>query len=385
MLRKRESDLGPRYWMLETIREYAADRLDDDVAEADALRLRHAELYAGLVAALADGLVDHDLEAFDRLREEQGNLRAALTFGVEHDKVAILSDLLYGLWRYWLTVGQGAEAKQWVDRYLGSSRASNEPLVRYGGDLGASEILRVTDEVEQAIALKQDLLSTSRAFGEVEIHGRALRRWLPALLSDLAHLHLDIGDLDDAHDYAEEALAVRKELGNPAGVAHALGAVAMVAYAEGDFVTARSRRVESEAGWREDGRDAEAKQAAVSIAECDLLLGTTEGVEQRLREAGDGLHGERDVAALVQWLRVAALLLAARGEWERCAALYGLADRTESEGGMRIFVTAENEVHDGVRARVKQALDETVFERAYETGAQVTDDEALQFAMDSLT
>jgi len=78
LVRKRQSRVGPRYWMLETIREYATERLDES-SEADDLRRRHAEFFLNFAEEGTFILMDSTWA--DRVDSELDNVRGALDFG----------------------------------------------------------------------------------------------------------------------------------------------------------------------------------------------------------------------------------------------------------------------------------------------------------------
>src|SRR5262249_12061729 len=83
LLRRREGARAPRFWMLETIREFASERLTEAAEDEDVQR-RHLEHYA----ALAESSFDETLlgnDDLDRLDEERENLRLALDFALRSD------------------------------------------------------------------------------------------------------------------------------------------------------------------------------------------------------------------------------------------------------------------------------------------------------------
>jgi predicted ATPase/class 3 adenylate cyclase len=233
-----------RYWMLETIREYAGERLETS-GEEDSRRERHVAWYASLAIELAEPLRKYSPQALVALEHELDNMRAALAVAVDRDEVVRASDLMSGLWFYWLTSGRGGEARGWAERYLASSRQRVGALERFGGDLAAAEILRFAGDPVTAADLKRELVATGRAHANAVIHGVVIERAIAATLSDLAYIELDEGRLREARSYAAEALALRRILGLPHGIAHALIAVAAVEYNAHDFGRARELYAEA--------------------------------------------------------------------------------------------------------------------------------------------
>jgi hypothetical protein len=197
LLRRRDSQTGPRYWMLETIREFAAERLEES-AEAEEVGRRHALRHARLAVELYLPLREYSSEAEAILADEQGNMRAALDFALRRDDAKLTGDLISGLWYHWLTAGSGAEAADWTRRYLTSGGERLAPLQRYAGDLGAAEVLRFTGDPETAAKLKREMVETGRAHPEALLFGKPIIRSTAATLSDLAYIELDAGRVAEA-------------------------------------------------------------------------------------------------------------------------------------------------------------------------------------------
>ncbi len=90
-----------RYWMLETIRDLGLERISRS-GEYDEIRVRHAARHARLAIELMTPLREYSAEALATAEQEQDNMRAALGFSLDRDEVVVASDLMAGLWFYWL-------------------------------------------------------------------------------------------------------------------------------------------------------------------------------------------------------------------------------------------------------------------------------------------
>ena len=158
------------------------------------------------------------------------------------------------------------------------------------------------------------------------VHGIVIERALAATLSDLAYTELEAGRLLEAQSFAEEALAIRRDLGLPHGIAHALLALAAVAFHARGFDHARDLYAEAASIYEAAESHGDALTAQLSVADCELQLGRLDETAALLRH-GIPLTSEfSDVTMNVQALRVAARLAAGRGDAERCATLPGAAD-----------------------------------------------------------
>ncbi len=376
LLRRLDSEAGPRFWMLETIREYAGERLETS-GEEDSRRERHLAWYASLAIELAEPVRKYSPQALAALEHELDNMRAALAVAVDRDEVVPASDLMTGLWFYWLSSGRGEEARAWAERYLASSRQSVGALERFGGDLAVAEILRFTGDHATAADLKRESVATGRAHPNTVIHGVAIERSIAATLSDLAYIEVDAGRFDEARSCAAEALALRRELDMPHGIAHALLAVAAVEYNARDFARAAELYAEAAVLSDEGGSRGDALEARLEQAECELLLGRLDEAEALLRDGLSAARSLQDLSFEVLALRVAAMLAAAKGEAERSAILFGALDANLQEGGLTLFGPVEEELKRPYLDRVQLDLGEARFRAAYERG--VRERESIEF------
>ena len=104
---------GPRFRMLSTVREFAAELLDAD-GERDRIERRHAELFRSLVEEV-HWPTERQTDWVDRLRVEEENIRAAVQWYFDHD-VTALPHLFRVLWLFWQMGDRMPEGRQWIDQ-----------------------------------------------------------------------------------------------------------------------------------------------------------------------------------------------------------------------------------------------------------------------------
>ena len=108
----------PRFAMLETIREYGLERLEVS-GESGTVQERHATYFASVAEALRPHLYGPDQgRTIGQLEAEQGNLRAALAWAVEHADAAIGLRLTANLRKFWLLRSQLTEGRNWLEQTL---------------------------------------------------------------------------------------------------------------------------------------------------------------------------------------------------------------------------------------------------------------------------
>jgi predicted ATPase/DNA-binding transcriptional LysR family regulator len=237
---------GERYSMLETVREYAVERLGNE-DDAQGVRRRHAEHFRDL-AREARGFArgPAQQEWFDRLEVEQPNIRAALGWatGAEIELALDLGDALEPLW----TRRHHREALLVLEPLIAASAGARADLrsgvLTIAGTLATEsgrpedaegwldEAYRLASEVgdaeRTAWSLKGlarvsfargDLAEARRRYGESLALFEQLEDWVPVggRLNDLAMVSRAAGNLDEARTFMERALVISRASGDPHG------------------------------------------------------------------------------------------------------------------------------------------------------------------------
>ena len=221
---RRETEHGPRYWMLETIREYAAGLLDQDDERQD-FRERHLRFYLALVEEAEPNLTGSEQRRwYERVALEEDNIREALTYACDRGDGERALMLAGTIWRFWWTRGQIAEASRWYERAFAVAANASE-IARARGLFGAAHMAEARGDVDQARSQFEESAGLFRRLGET--------RWL---ILALAHLSGAYGDSDPQHAKAIllEALELAEASGDLRGAAIAKGNLADKLLTEGD-------------------------------------------------------------------------------------------------------------------------------------------------------
>jgi predicted ATPase/DNA-binding XRE family transcriptional regulator len=334
-----ERDAEPRFGLLETIRDYALERLTES-GEVELLRGRHATYFLAFAESAQQWFHGPQQTVYlDRLDRDHDNLRVALRFFLDREDAEHalrLSGPMQWLWalrcygdepRTWLaelgalarSAGRSEDQAQ-VLRTAGrlafahsdypAARARFEEalvLARHLGDnRGVAEslaylglVVRSTGDYSLSRSLSQESLEIYRELGDEWAVGAQLDRVGMAAFYQ--------GDLAAAHSLLEESLQVRQRVGEPNFLAWSLLLIGQVAHHEGDYLTARSRYVESLDLWR---RHNYRKGMGICTA---------------LASIGDLAIDEGDLASARDRLRECLQLSYADGYWEEVAySLEGL-------------------------------------------------------------
>ncbi|HLY13617.1 MAG TPA: BTAD domain-containing putative transcriptional regulator [Candidatus Limnocylindrales bacterium] len=211
---------GPTtYRLLETIRQYAEERLAD-AGESQAARDRHAAWCAGLVAAAGEwGGSDQEVWLV-RLGAAHNDLLAGLTWwlGDGTDPAAALA-MTAGLWWYWYVRGHVAEGLVWLRRTLAAS--TPEPSrIRTIALRGASALARSSGDYAEAIRFGEQCLAMCRELAGPGSGGD--RQGIAGALNSLSATALAMGQVEDAIRYGEESLVEVRGSGNQRGLGASL-------------------------------------------------------------------------------------------------------------------------------------------------------------------
>ena len=137
LLRKRDASDEPRYWMLETIREYAVERLEAS-GEEDELRRRHAEWFVALAEDAEPHLTGSPKAWLDRLEDENDNVRTALDYLEASGSGESMQRLCGAIWRFWLIRGHIAESRRWLEAAL---EADSRATIARGRTLNGATVM----------------------------------------------------------------------------------------------------------------------------------------------------------------------------------------------------------------------------------------------------
>jgi non-specific serine/threonine protein kinase len=245
LLRVQEQpDAEPCFAMLDTLREYAWDRLLA-ASECEELQERHAQVFLRLTEEAEPHLVSSTRDAWlCRLECEYENLRAALTWLLEDDRGREACRLAGALRWFWDFQGRVGEGRRWLERSLASADARDPCAERLKALLSAGHLASLLGDEESARRCLEEAVSIAR-----EGHNRL------ALADGLMYLAFLLVNRDEQKraQYEDEALAVLGELNDTWWSALALLGTGMTALRRGDRSMAHLRLRESLELWDQLG------------------------------------------------------------------------------------------------------------------------------------
>lgn len=266
----------PRFSMLQTIREYALERLRAR-GEENILRNFHAQHYLELAeqAWQAQHVGPQQRKWLNRLEAERDNLRAALNFWLEQrhtEKAQRMAVVLRFLWDMRGYYAEGRAAFRAVLELPGEVA----PAVRAAALTGAGVLAWRQGDYSEAKPLLEEGLRLRRTMQD--------RDGIAYSLQSLGNLAARIGDLKAAREYQQENLALRREMGNHSVLGDALFSLGNVALLEGNLKEARDLYDEALALYRQLGEHTSLPFVLINLGEVARFQGKYPEAQKRAQE-----------------------------------------------------------------------------------------------------
>jgi predicted ATPase/class 3 adenylate cyclase len=360
-------EAGPaRFYFLETVREFALERLESS-AELDASRRRHLAFFFDLAEEAEPRLNQANVLA--ALGAEQANFRAALAYSRDHAPDLMLR-LVGSLWRLWFYRGRYGEGEHWLTQALAIDPGGS-PLARAKALRGLAAVY-VSPSDDRPRTLLEEAISLHREQRDDD--------GLARCLNNLGMIHLQQDDLDEATAVLEEALAVMKRLaerGDAPGLAFPLGNLADVSLRRGDLIGSRRLSNEELATAQAERDDVNVADALGRLAWIAALEGDFDEAAHLLRPA---LRFMSEIGS--QWpggaLTLAAVTAAHRDRKADASRLFGALDAHRAPLGWTWW--SESRVARAV-VETQQRLEAEGFAWAYAEGQNLSMDATLELAL----
>ena len=402
---------GMRYRLLEPVRQYALEKLEES-REAEAAKHAHARYFVALAEeAESELLGPRETQWYERLEEEHDNIRAALSWSLEGADPDLALRLAGAIWWFWHRHGHLGEGLRWLERAL--ARAGGDFAIArakalagigwlaYGqGDLdrmkeSATAGLKLSGEAgladehralflrllgdaswlegdyERATQLAEESLELSR-------ETRDLGGIVISLQMLAAASMWGSGDLARARSFYEEGLAIARELGSGSSVRNSLQAVGFTYLLQGDFERAKAFAEEAAALCQEEGDRVLLPFPVSMLGWVALLSGDLERAEALhketlalSREAG----GSWGTPVFLEGLACTA---GAKGEAERAARLFGATQALREAMGVVPWVAPLVEPY---LVGARSWLEEGAWTKAWEEGQTMSMETAIEYAL----
>jgi tetratricopeptide (TPR) repeat protein len=363
---------GERFWMLETIREFAFERLEES-GDAKAVGQRHAKHFLRLAEEAALHLENPPeqrrwLELLDR---ELHNIRVALAWASDGAASDIALRLAASLREFWFVRGHYSEGLRWLDSLIARS-VSADPRLQSRALEAACELAIKVNEVALARRYAEDGLARARAADDKAAAARSL-----LVLGTEARL---TGNAEQRDALYSEGFTLAREAGDFVLAARFLANFGVVALEAGDFDRARGRFRDSLALSKDAGSEQGIARAHGFLAGLALHEGHVEDGVILSRRSLEIAHRLGWMEAVVYQLGCLACAYAALGQTERAAKLVGAESRLVQELDLRLE-RFQRELRERAAGEVRSQLDPELLNRLLAEGRAMSLDETVQCAL----
>ncbi|MBT3273826.1 MAG: tetratricopeptide repeat protein [Spirochaetales bacterium] len=416
LLKREASQSDSRFAMLDTVREYAEERLADS-GEAEEVKRKHAEYfcaYAADVGPTVGGL--NRMASLNRLERDHNNFRLALAWSFESGAEELGIDLTIALDSYW-EAGHPIEALNWYDRAI---RAGNTPSSAQAHALcmaghnrcNLGDMKRGMSQIEQGLNMARGLAhakgiaASLKLLGQwyfdsgsekaamyleecIEVAKESDLTWaIPGALLQLGELAAGDGDLERAQSLFEEALVYWEEDSNVVGAAFARMNMGMIAALQGKFEPAIAILEQSLTIIRQPGNKYSIAITLLRLASIYLKQGNLARSKVLLAEAmpffceiaikwGVAFGPEMVSHCLILFADIARM----DGSIELAVRLLGASEKIHEP--IDLAMEPWRERFDDILGAVREQLGEREFDAIWKEGQEMSLEQAVSYALDT--
>lgn len=404
----------PRFTMLETIKEFARERLDA-AGEAENAARQHAEYFVTLAERAAPELRGQEQGVWlARLDQDHDNLRATLSWAGETGQIELGLRTSAAIWWFWYMRGFLREGQRWLEQLLIADHAGKHTVtseVRAKALRAVGILATEQGDYTRAEALIEESLGLMRQLGDLQAEATLLNvlaniakyradyrgadalytdalalfrqlddvRSISVMLNNLGSLAKEQSDYPRAISLYDESLVMKRTLGDQRGIAIVLNNIGTMAHAQGDDQRAVSAGEESVAILRELA-DKDLAAALDTLARAVLAQGDDERAMKLYRE---GLRvsqatGERQLMAFC--LEGVGRVAGTQGDMRKAAQLYGAGVALHQAIGAPLS-PAEQAQDAPYLDAARWALGAEGFAEAWECGQAMSLDQAVACAL----
>ena len=381
LVRAEEATGEPRFRMLDTIREFASERLTESGERAEIER-RHSETFLGLAESLTPKLTGDDQRRWlGRLERDHDNIRAVLDRAVAAGDGSTAIRLGFAMWRYWQKRGHLAEARRRLQAMAEAPWSHDDPVLR----------ARLMEALGGVAWWQADLDAMGPAYSEaLEIWQRIgdQREIVNALYNDSFRYAVALDPTTTDPDGSGNrqmlgALEIAEAIGDDRGRANLLWGIGNYTY----FHDSEDRGIatfrEALAIFHRIGDRTMEAWSYHMLGSAQVRTGEADDARRNVTEALRLFHGFGDVAGITLALDDFAAVAVAAGDLPRAARLWGAARAVSAAGGVRLaeFVDEQYEFSGRPNPRFSLAPDE--LERYALEGRAMTLDESVAYALET--
>jgi predicted ATPase len=353
-----------RFWMLETIREYALERLNE-LPDAQETRRRHFDHYRAIAGSAnlapdSEGAQRHDL-----VLAEQDNIRSALDWAAGAGEIEAALRLAMSVEQFWVARSAFEGARRLAALLSAAPQLPDDLRARALRDLAGT--LQMSGDDRGAEPIYAESLAIFEALEDED--------GIASLLHRLATIPINRGNAGEARPLLDRSLELSRRVGRPRLECEVTASLGFVECMEGNYGTGLDLLRSSAALAREIGWSWFAAGTLQSLAEFSLEAGRP---DEALRPGLEGLATSREVGDrqwMIYGLAVLAMIASASGDGRRAGRLWGAIEAEEMRGAVGAW--------ESERSRYEAAASSagSGFEEGRREGHRLSLDEAVEEAL----
>ena len=374
LLRRTETPDGEvRFQMLETIREYATERLE---AEPDAAEVheRHARHFLELATRAEPHLVGAEQkEWLDRFDREHGNIRAALKWSIQAGEVEAGQQAAGAIWRFWHQRGHLMEGRRKLEHLLEVEGGAARTPARFKALNGAGGLAYWQNDYAAAERFYREALEIARE--------RDDRRAIAESLYNISYIDRIGGDEDVGMAKLHEALELARSIGDRQLTADCLGLIGNYELRQGRPEEALPMVEESLSIFRELGNKFAMADSLSGLGSFYRIIGDGDASCEAHRQALEIFAEVGNPLGIAMVIEEMAMVETMDGRHERALRLAAAAEALKDQigGGAPAELMRSEETFEQSR----KSLDPETAERAWAEGLEMGTDKAVAYALES--
>jgi predicted ATPase/class 3 adenylate cyclase len=423
VIAEQKPDGEMRYHLLETIRQYARERLIE-AGEIIQMRERHAEYYARLAIDARDRMMDESfLDWIMLLDEDYSNIRAALEWNLEHQPFIALK-MVEGIRQYFVVRSMIGEGLSWSEQAFQAAHTmlSTEDVKTLNDQQAHIAVVRGWQAMlmnmqggsQKRMRIAEEALELARQSKE--------QSTLCECLGISAFVYAFANEIEQAVKYAREGRKIGHQINNMEGLGLSLSVLAMLSmYVEDDpdkeriyieelrqwheafprqwlagnamltqgQVALRRGQYSEAISYYEESisiNEAHGETYFTNVARSDIghahrKMGDLDKAKEIYRETILVWQDLGQLGAVANQLECFGFIAVENGQWERAAELLGAAEALREISDTPMLIHEQME-YDKYTDRLKEEVEESQFERDWEAGRQMGMEEAVVYALD---
>jgi predicted ATPase/class 3 adenylate cyclase len=372
LVRQSDEHGDVRFRILETIREFATERLVER-GEADEIRRRHATWYTELVERAAPNLTGPERAHWlDLIEHDHDNLRAALASAIETRNTTMALRILWSTWRFWQSRAFLTEGLMHAAAVLAMPTDGVDPPLVVRGHEAAGGLAYWRGDFGACREHYGVALQLARAIGDRKLIADELYNFSFSYF-------IDDPDFLNGQRAAEEAIAIYRELGDRAGLTNALWGIGNTYFFQQDWERSAASYAEALELARETQNDFMLNLSLHMLGSSVTQLGRFAEAHRYLTEGTQAMARAGETTGLVlvldDWVDYAYFI----GDHERAVRLYGAARHFQAQTSTGLAEWSNISMSRG--GRVFAGIDAETRSRLEAEGASLALDEAIAMAI----